>query len=108
MSGVSEAASIAASASSLVGRHRKRRAGAATFIGRRIMLASADRDRALDKLEYEVSEELRALDCTLAAIAISDGHEGARLYLEQVVEAGIEAHHDKARRVARPAERRRA
>lgn len=108
VSGVSEAASIAASASSLVGRGRKRRAGAATFIGRRIMLASADRDRALDKLAYEVSEELRALNCTLAAIAISDGHEGARMYLEQVVEAGIEAHHDKARRVTRLAELRTA
>ena len=72
------------------------------------MLASADRDRALDKLAYELSEELRALNCTMAAIAISDGHEGARLYLEQVVEAGIEAHHDKARREARLAELRRS
>lgn len=72
------------------------------------MLASADRDRALDKLAYEVSEELRALNCTLADIAISDGHEGARMYLEQVVEAGIEAHHDKARHETRLAELRRA
>ena len=108
MTGVSEAASIAASASSLVGCRRKRKAGAATFIGRRIMLASADRDRALHKFAYEVSEELRALNCTLAAIAISDDHEGARLYLEQVVEEGIAARHDKTRRRARLAEPERA
>lgn len=72
------------------------------------MLASADRDRAMDKLAYEVSEELRALNCTLAAIAISDDHEGARLYLERVVEEGIAAHHDKTRRKARMAELERA
>lgn len=72
------------------------------------MLASADRDRALHKFAYEVSEELRALNCTLAAIAISDDHEGARLYLEQVVEEGIAARHDKTRRRARLAEPERA
>ena len=72
------------------------------------MLSSADRDRALDKLAFEVSEELRALNCTLAAIAISDDHEGAHLYLERVVEEGIAAHHDKARRKARLAKLERA
>lgn len=108
VTGVGEAASIAASASSLIGRRGRRKAGAATFIGRGIMLASADRDRALGKLAYEVSEELRAINCTLAAIAISDDHEGARLYLEQIVEEGIAAHHDKIRRKARLAEFERA
>lgn len=72
------------------------------------MFASADRDRAMDKLAYEVSEELRVLNCTLAAIAISDDHEGARLYLERVVEEGIAAHRDKARREARFVEFERA
>ena len=108
MTGVGEAASIAASASSLIGRRRKRKAGAATFIGRKIMFASADRDRALGKLAYEVSEELRALNCTLAAIAISDDHEGARLYLERIVEEGIAVQRDKTRRKARLAELERA
>jgi len=108
VSGVTEAASIAASASSLLGRGRKRKAGAATFIGRRIMLASADRDRAFEKLSYEVSEELRALNCTLAAIAISGDHEGARHYLEQVVEEGTATHHEKTRRKAQLAELERA
>ena len=72
------------------------------------MLASADRDRALDKFAYELSEELRALNCTLAAIAISDNHEGARLYLERVVEEGSAARHTKTRRKARLAELERA
>ena len=108
MTGVSEAASIAATASGLLGRGRRGRARAATHLGRMIMLSSADRDRALDKLAFEVSEELRALNCTLAAIAISDDHEGAHLYLERVVEEGIAAHHDKARRKARLAKLERA
>lgn len=72
------------------------------------MLSSADRDRAMDKLAYEVSEELRALNCTLAAIALSDSHEGARLYLERIVEAGISSHEEKTRREARLAQLRTA
>lgn len=79
----------------------KRASAAAGYIGRMIKMSASDCDRALDKFSYGVSEELRALDCTLAAAAISDGHEGARRYLEQIVEAGIEARHDKARREAR-------
>ena len=63
MTGVSEAASIATTASGFFGRGRKSKARAATHLGRMIMLSSADRDRALDKLAYEVSEELRALNC---------------------------------------------
>ena len=74
----------------------KRISGAATHLGKLITMSSRDRDRALDKLSYEVSDELHSLDitakeiadvlrvlnCTLAAIAISDNHQGARLYLE--------------------------
>ena len=62
-----------------------------------IMLASADRDHALDKAACKVTEELRSLNCTLAAIAIADDHEGARLYLRRVVQDGIADHHRKAR-----------
>ena len=73
----------------------KRISGAATLFGRAIRMSASDRDRALDKLSYEISdelrslditanevaEELRALNCTLAAIAISGTLQGARLYL---------------------------
>ena len=61
------------------------------------MLASADRDRSLDKAAYQVLEELRSLNCTLAAIAIADDHEGARLFLQRVVQHGIADQHRKAR-----------
>ena len=119
MSGVGEAMTAAASTRTLLRRGvAKRISGAATHIGRMITISSRDRDRALDKFSYEVSEELRSLDitanevaeevralnCTLAAIAISDNHEGARLYLEQAVEEGIAAHHHRNRRKVRLAE----
>ena len=42
----------------------KRASAAAGYIGRMIKMSASDRDRALDKFFYEVSEELRALNCT--------------------------------------------
>ena len=109
MSGVGEAMTMTASTKSLFRRGvGKRISGAATFLGRAIRMSASDRDRALSKFSYEVSEELRALNYTLAAIAISDDHEGARLYLERVVEEGIAAHHDKSRRNAQLAKLKRA
>ena len=84
-----------------------------------ITISSRDHDRALDKFSYEVSEELRSLDlsanevadelralnCTLAAIAISNNHEGARLHLERVAEEGIAARHHRTRSKPHPAYR---
>ena len=112
MSGVGEAMTVAASTKTLIRRGvAKRISGAATYLGKMITTSSRDRDRALGKLSYEVSDELhslditakeavdelRALNCTLAAIAISDNHQGARLYLERLTEEGIAAHHRRAR-----------
>ena len=97
MSGFTEVASVAASTKTLFGRRlRKTLSAAANHVGRMIMLASADTDRALDKAAYQVAEELRSLNCTLAAIAIADDHEGARLYLRRIVQDGIAEHHRKA------------
>lgn len=109
MSGMGEAVTMAASTKTLFRRGvAKRISGAATHLGKMITMSSRDRDRALSKLSYEVSDEIRSLDittrevadelralnCTLAAIALSDSHEGARLYLEQIAEEGIAAHHE--------------
>ena len=101
MTGVSDAASIAATASGFLRSRQKEQGTSGYALGRMIMLSSAVRDRALDKIAYEVSEELRALNCTPAAIASSDDNEGAHLYLERVVEAGIASHEEKTRREAR-------
>ena len=118
MSGVGDAMTVAASTKTLFRRGvAKRISGAGTHIGRMITISSRDRDRALDKLSYEVSEELRSLDlsvndvadelralnCTLAAIANSDNHEGARLHLERVAEECIAAHHHRTRNKPHPA-----
>jgi len=92
VTGVNETISVAAAASNLVGHRRKRKEIAAKFIGQKIALASADCDRALDKLSYEVAGELRSLNCTLAAIALSDDHEEARLYLERIVAEVVQEH----------------
>ena len=107
MSGMGEAVTMAATTKTLLRRGvAKRISGAATHLGKMITMSSRDRDRALGKLSYEVSDgirsldttakevadELRALNCTLAAIALSGSHEGARLYLERPVEDGIAAH----------------
>lgn len=115
MSGVEEAMAAAASTKTLFRRGvAKRISGAATFLGKEIRMSSRDRDRALQQLAYEVSDELRGLDitakevadelralnCTLAAIAISDSHAGARLYLEQIAEEGIAAHYEERGRKA--------
>ena len=109
MSGVGEAMTMAASTKSLFRRGvGKRISGAATFLGRAIRMSASDRDRALSKFSYEVSEELRTLNCTLAAIAISDEHEEARSYLERVVERGIVAYDERTRRQDRLAELDRA
>ena len=109
MSGVGDAMAVAASTKTLFRRGVANRiSGAATHIGRMITILSWDRDRALDNLSYEVSEELRALNCTLPAIALSDYNEGARLYLERVMEAGIASHDDLIYRMSHLAELERA
>ena len=105
MSGVDEAMTMAASTKSLFRRGvGKRISRAAIFLGRAIRVSASDRDRALSKFSYEVSEELRTLNCTLAAIAISDNHEGARSYLERVVERGIVAYDERTRHEDRVAD----
>ena len=57
MSGVGEAMTVAASTKTLIRRGvAKRISGAATYLGKMITTSSRDRDRALGKLSYEVSE----------------------------------------------------
>ena len=112
MSGMEEAMTVAASTKTLFRRGvAKRISAAATYLGKEIRMSSRDRDRALDKLSEEVSDELhslditaneiadelRALNCTFAAVAISDTHEGARLHLKRIVEEGIAADMDRRR-----------
>ena len=95
-------ASVVGSARPLFGRRlAKRISGAAMHIGRMITMASRDRDRALDKAAYQGAEELRAANCTLAAIALSEDREEARLYLQRVVHEGIAHHLHKTRLKAR-------
>ena len=98
---IPEAMTMAATTKTLFRRGlRKQISTAAGHMCRMINLSASDRDRALSKFSHEVSEELRALNCTLAAIAIKDRHDGARLYLRQVVESGIESHGDRTRQNA--------
>ena len=52
--------------------------GSATFLGKAIRQTARDRDVTLEKFSHHVAGEVRALNSTLAAIAISDDHEGAR------------------------------
>ena len=109
MSGVGEAMTVAASTKALFRRGvAKPISGSATFLGRAIRMSASDRDRVLSKFSYEVSEELRTLNCTLAAIALSEDHEEARSYLERVVERGIGAYDERTRRQDRLAELDRA
>ena len=71
-------------------------------------MSASDRDRALSKFSCEISEELPTLNCTLAAIAISDDHEEARRYLERVVERAVVSYDERTRRADRFAELDRA
>ena len=90
---------VVESTRSLFGRRiGKRISSAASFLAQAIRMSAGDRDRTLGKFSYEVSEELRTLNCTLAAIALSDDHEGARSYLERVIERGIARYDERTRR----------
>ena len=92
MSGVGEAMTVAASTKALFRRGvAKTISGSATFLGKAIRQTARDRDVTLEKFSHHIAGEIRALNCTLAAIAISDDDEGARSYLERVVGRGIVA-----------------
>ncbi|MCY3633425.1 MAG: hypothetical protein OXH29_12205 [bacterium] len=99
MSGMGEAMTVAASTKSLFRRGlSKRISSAATFLGKAIRQTARDRDITLERFSHHIARELRFLNCTLAAIAISDDHEEARSYLERVVERGIAVYNKRMRR----------
>ena len=105
MSGVGEAMTVAASTKALFRRGvAKTISGSATFLGKAIRQTARDRDVTLEKFSHNIAGEIRALNCALAAIAISDDHEGARSYLERVVERGIVSYDERTRHEDRVAD----
>ena len=98
MSGVGEAMTMAASTKSLFRRGlSKRISSAATFLGKAIRQTARDRDITLEKFSHHIAREIRFLNCTVAAAAICDEHEGARSYLERVVDREVSVYDERVR-----------
>ena len=73
-------------------------ASVGAFVGQMIKTSNYDRQKSLSKLSHEISTEIRSLNYTLAAIAISNQDPAARCYLSQVVDEGIREHQERGKR----------
>lgn len=105
MSDVAGIASVAASVSNLR-KARKRVVRALGPLGDRIARALEERNRAQREATSELTAELNALRCTLAALAVRDTDTAARKYLEDVAREGVNAYKTEERRRAEEARAR--
>ncbi|MYA82409.1 MAG: hypothetical protein F4155_01530 [Acidimicrobiales bacterium] len=67
------------------------------------MMASSDLDRSIKRAVYDITDELRIINGTIAAAAICSDHSEARDFLENALRDGAAVFSERAAREERQA-----